>query len=63
MSRLRVQQVLARFLPALQQQQTLSHQQLTVCRHLQQCRTEALGGFKLHCGHCGHETMLYHACR
>jgi len=58
-----MQQVLERFLPALQQQQALSHQQLTVCRHLQQCRTEALGGFQLRCGQCGHETMLYHACR
>ncbi len=61
MSSLRMQQVLKQFLPALQQ--ALSHQQLTVCRHLQQCRTEALGGFKLHCGHCGYETTLYHACR
>jgi len=63
MSSLRLQQVLTQFLPALQQQQALSHQQLTVCRHLQQCRTEALGGFTLHCGHCGNETTLYHACR
>lgn len=58
-----MQQVLERFLPALQQKQALSHQQLTVCRHLQQCRTKALGGFQLHCDRCGHETTLYHACR
>ncbi len=63
MSSLRMQQVLSRFLPTLQKQQALSHQQLTVCRHLQQCRTAVLGGFVLHCGQCGHETTLYHACR
>jgi hypothetical protein len=63
MSSLRMQQVLSRFLPTLQKQQALSHQQLTVCRHLQQCRTAVLGGFLLHCGQCGHETTLYHACR
>ncbi len=63
MSSLSMQQVLARFLPTLQKQQALSHQQLTVCRHLQQCRTAVMGGFVLHCGHCGHETTLYHACR
>lgn len=63
MSNLRMQQVLARFLPALQQQQALSHPQLTVCRHLQQCRTAVMGGFALHCRHCGHDALLYHACR
>jgi len=63
MATLRLQEVLARFLPALQKQQKLSHQQLTVCRQLQQCRTESLGGFNLRCSQCGYETLLYHACR
>ena len=63
MSKLRMQTVLEQFLPALQQQQALSHQQLTVCRHLQQCRTEVMGGFALRCDQCGHQTILYHACR
>lgn len=63
MSSVRLSAVLAQFLPALQQQQALSHQQLTVCRHLQQCRTDVLGGFRLQCDHCGHEVLLYHACR
>lgn len=31
----------------------LSPRQWQVCRHLLDCRTKALGGFRLDCDHCG----------
>ena len=41
----------------------LSPQQHKVCHQIQRCRTEALGGFQLHCHDCGQSQRLYHACR
>ena len=43
--------------------QPLSRQKRRVCAHLQACRTPRLGGLQLHCNHCGHTQLLYHACR
>jgi len=34
-----------------------------VCRHLQSCRTAALGGQQLQCDECGSEQRWYHSCR
>ena len=39
---------------------TIQHR---VCQAIQTCRTPALGGFKRHCHACGHDDVLYHACR
>ena len=42
---------------------TLDTQRRRVCRHLQSCRTAALGGMRLHCNHCESEQQWYHSCR
>lgn len=54
-----LQQILKRFLPTT----NIDVHRLKVCQQLQACRTEALGGIKLQCNHCGHEVMRYHSCR
>lgn len=41
----------------------LDIRQAAVCRHIQSCRTEALGGRHMRCDHCGHEQILFHSCR
>jgi hypothetical protein len=41
----------------------VSPRQWQVCRHVLDCRTEALGGFALRCDHCDTEVPVYHACR
>jgi hypothetical protein len=41
----------------------LSPREWQVCRHLLDCRTEALGGFQLHCDQCGETRPHYFACR
>jgi hypothetical protein len=43
-----VQHILDRFLDTT----GLDHQRRTVCRHLQACRTPALGGLQLACDRC-----------
>lgn len=58
-----LQRIMNQTLPAYAQQHRLSGQQYKVCRHIQQCRTPALGGLQLQCDQCGATTPLYHACR
>ncbi len=41
----------------------LSPRQWQVCRHILDCRTEALGGLRLDCDHCDQTVPHYHACR
>lgn len=41
----------------------LDAHRLRVCRQLQACRTEALGGQTWQCDHCGKEVVHYHSCR
>ena len=41
----------------------LSPRQWQVCRHVLDCRTEALGGFALRCEHCKADVHMYYACR
>ena len=41
----------------------LSPRQRRVMDDLMQCRTAALGGFKVHCDHCGSVTFQYASCR
>lgn len=45
-----LQAVFARFLPDYQAQHALNPVQQRACWHIEQCRTEALGGLQLHCG-------------
>ena len=54
-----VQGILARFLNT----EKLDSQRLKVCGSLLACRTEALGGLKWQCDHCGTELPRYHGCR
>ncbi len=41
----------------------LSPRQWQVCHHILDCRTEALGGLRLNCDHCGQRVPHYYACR
>jgi len=45
------------------QSHRLTPRQGQVCRHILDCRTEALGGFRLDCGQCGRTQPQYFACR
>lgn len=58
-----LQAVFARFLPDYQAQHALNPVQQRACWHIEQCRTEALGGLQLHCGQCGFSQPQYHSCR
>lgn len=58
-----LQAVFDRFLPAYQARQSLNPVQQRACWHIEQCRTEALGGLQLHCGQCGFGQPQYHSCR
>ena len=42
---------------------TLDPRRRQVCRHLQTCRTEALGGMQLQCDQCDSQQRWYHSCR
>jgi len=55
-----LQGVLSRF---LNRDLQLSPRQWQVCSHIQDCRTAALGGLKMHCDHCDYDLPQYHACR
>jgi len=54
-----VQGILARFLD----KEPLDPQRRKVCGSLLACRTEALGGLKWQCDHCGTEVPRYRGCR
>jgi hypothetical protein len=54
-----VQAALNRFLCP----ERLSPQQAKVCRHLQACRTEAMGCLRWACTECGHTQEVFHGCR
>jgi hypothetical protein len=58
-----LQAVFERFLPAYQRQHTLTPIQQKACWHIEQCRTEALGGLQRRCGQCGFEQPQHHSCR
>jgi len=58
-----LQDVFERFLPTYQSQHPLTPIQQKACWHIEQCRTEALGGLQQHCDHCGFEQPQYHSCR
>ena len=45
------------------QHHRLSPQQHNACQRIDRCRTPALGGHVLHCGHCHHTQTHYHSCR
>jgi hypothetical protein len=51
-----LQAVFDRFLDDFKQHHPLSPDQERACRHIEQCRTEALGGLQQQCEHCGYET-------
>ena len=58
-----MQGVLHRYLEDYHHHHRLSAAQHKVCRHLSACRTEALGGEKVKCSHCGFKQIRYHSCR
>ena len=58
-----LQAVFERFLPSYQTQHSLTPIQQKACWHIEQCRTEALGGLQQHCNRCGYQQPQYHSCR
>jgi hypothetical protein len=50
-----LQAVFDRFLDDFRQHHPLSADQEKACRHIEQCRTEALGGLQQRCEHCGYQ--------
>ena len=58
-----LQQVLAAHLPHYCAQHHLDSRRLRVCDHIRQCRTEALGGYRLACDRCDHDQTHYYSCR
>lgn len=58
-----LQAVFNRFLDDYRDHHNLSPIQHKACRHIEQCRTEALGGLLQHCDHCDYARPQYHSCR
>ena len=58
-----LQQVMRENLNQYHQGHRLTPRQWQVCRHILDCRTEALGGFCLDCDRCGQTQPHYFACR
>lgn len=58
-----MQSVLSRFMATYKQSHTLTPPQATVCHRLGLCRTEALGGQRIHCNQCDFEQERFHSCR
>jgi len=56
-------QIFTHFLPRYRENHPLSPQQAKITNLLCGCRTEALGGRRLHCTHCDYGTEQYHSCR
>ncbi len=58
-----LQAVLGHFLEDYRGHHTLSPIQEKACRHITQCRTQALGGLQQRCDRCDFERPQYHSCR
>ncbi len=58
-----LQAVFGRFLDDYRQHHRLSPAQEKACRHIEQCRTEALGGLQQRCDRCGYDAPQFHSCR
>ena len=58
-----LQQLMREGLDRYQQGHRLTPRQGQVCHHILDCRTEALGGVRLECEHCGQSQPHYFACR
>jgi hypothetical protein len=58
-----LQAAIAACLDDYAQDRRLSPRQWQVCRHILDCRTEAMGGLALRCESCGEEAPTYHSCR
>ncbi len=62
MSRSVFQQILDDGLKQLDKEH-VTPRQWQVLRHVQDCRTEAMGSYTWHCPHCGEDTQWYCSCR
>jgi hypothetical protein len=58
-----LQAVMAACLDTYAEAHPLRPRQWQVCRHVLDCRTEALGGLRLGCDRCGEQLPSYHSCR
>lgn len=58
-----LQQILTTHHNAYQQHHEIDPRSRQVLSHLEQCRTESMGGVQLHCKHCHVEQSHYYACR
>ena len=51
------------YLPAYKSRYKMGYEQIKAARHIQMCRTSALGGHVKLCNACGHVQIQYHSCR
>ena len=63
MAELRLQTVMREHLDDYRHAHPLTPRQRQVCRHILDCRTEALGGYRLDCDRCDQSQPYYFACR
>lgn len=56
-------QIVQRFLPDVQQRQSLSPQQASSCQNILNCHTQKLGGLDYVCDGCARHYPQYHSCR
>ena len=56
-------QIFSQHLAAYRTQHLLDGRRASVCQHILQCRTEAMGGIELACDSCSHAQPHYFACR
>lgn len=58
-----LQQILIAHLTSYRQHHPLNPRSCQVLAHLEQCRTETMGGIQLHCEHCHEAQVHWYACR
>jgi len=63
MTPIKMADVLAQFSKPYAEQYSFRPEQQQVVTCIRQCRTEALGGARLHCNHCGSDSNHYFSCR
>ncbi len=58
-----LQAIMEEHLPTYLERHPLDVHRQAVCRHIKNCRTEAMGGLQMQCNHCGDRPIFYYACR
>ncbi len=58
-----LQSIMTKHLPGYMEKHPLDGHRQAVCRHIKNCRTEAMGGLQMECNHCHDRPIFYYACR